>query len=121
MKKKVFLVMAMCFALGVSASALAGCGGSTALVYELNEDGASYTVRAEEANESAEAIEIPAEHEGKPVTALGEKAFWSWKSLKSVTVPDSVTSIGTLAFASCYALETIAFPAGLTELGESAF
>jgi len=48
-------------------------------------------------NGSGGAITIPSTINGRPVTAIGEKAF-SGKQLTSVVIPDSVTSIGSNAF-----------------------
>ena len=55
------------------------------LKYELNSDGTAYTVTGVEKEE--ESFVIPAEYEGKPVTAIGDGAFWCCTPLKNVTVP----------------------------------
>jgi hypothetical protein len=55
-------------------------------------------------------IKIPEKHEGKLVTAIGEKAFENCDSLKSITIPDSVRSIGTYAFRDCSSLASITLP-----------
>ena len=49
-------------------------------------------------------IDIPAEINGYPVTAIGDNAFSSRKVSK-VTIPDSVKTIGNKAFYFCENLE----------------
>ena len=43
------------------------------------------------------------------------------KSLKSITLSDSITKIGTRAFANCDSLEKITLPAGFNTLENSLF
>ena len=66
-------------------------------------------------------IKIPAQYNGKPVVAIGERAFWERTLLTSVTIPDSVTEIGKDAFNGCNGLKNLVFGNGVTEIGESAF
>ncbi len=58
--------------------------------YEANDDG--YTLKKYNGSESN--VEIPAEYDEEPVTAIGANAFRSNGNLTSITIPASVTSIG---------------------------
>ena len=59
--------------------------------------------------------------DGKPVTAIGERAFYYSLSLTSVTIHDSVTCISKRAFSCCYNLMSIALPSGLTAIEPGTF
>lgn len=65
-------------------------------------------------------VVIPAEIEGKPVTAIGNRAFFG-ASLTSVRIPGSVTQIGGAAFADCKSLTSVSIPESVTEIGNNAF
>lgn len=71
---------------------------------------------------------IPAEIEGKPVTEiLGDRygqtgsAFYGFKSLKSIVIPNSVRTIGHNAFRNCENLRSIVIPEGVEEIDDYAF
>jgi len=66
-------------------------------------------------------VVIPAQIDGKPVTSIGQSAFYYWNSLTSVTIPNSVTTIGASAFVSCTALTSVTIPNSVTRIGASAF
>ncbi|MBO7207128.1 MAG: leucine-rich repeat domain-containing protein, partial [Kiritimatiellae bacterium] len=55
------------------------------------------------------------------VTSIGEDAFWYCRSLTSVTIPDSVTSIGDYAFWDCSSLTSVTIPDSVTSIGDYAF
>ena len=64
---------------------------------------------------------IPSTINNKPVTAIGDNAFFDLRSLNSVVIPDGVTSIGSLAFNCCAGLTSVVIPASVTRIAESAF
>lgn len=66
-------------------------------------------------------VEIPAEIEGLPVTAIGPQAFALCAGVSSVTIPSSVTSIGSQAFLNCTALDSVEIPSSITDIGSGAF
>ena len=66
-------------------------------------------------------VRIPSVIGGRPVTAIGEKAFFRRDFLKSVRIPSSVQSIGVSAFYGCAALTDVGLSEGLVEIQEGAF
>lgn len=91
------------------------------------EDGSNgvvgYSVKKNAAEELPENLNIPAEYQGKPVTAIDDNAF-NGTALKSVCIPSSVKVVGEKAFADCLSLEKVFFysgKTGCTEIGNSAF
>lgn len=57
----------------------------------------------------------------KPVTTIGEMAFYECENLVSMTIPESVTQIGKAAFIRCSNLESIDIPDGVSVIGKNAF
>ena len=68
-----------------------------------------------------EAVVIPSEIDGLPVTAIADNAFSSGSAMTSITLPSTLTSIGEEAFELCSGLTSIEIPNGVTSIGASAF
>jgi|GEM_PF-5013129 len=66
-------------------------------------------------------VEIPATIRKKPVTSIGDSAFFrDCNRMTSITIPNSLTSIGDSAFAGTF-MTSITIPAGVTRIGRGAF
>lgn len=77
---------------------------SGGLAFAPNDDGVSYSV-SRIGNCTDTDVVIPSTYKGKPVTSIGDAAFYECTGLTSVTIPDSVTSIGSYAFEGCDSLQ----------------
>jgi len=53
------------------------------------------------------AVTIPSRINRRPVTSIGDGAFYNSRSLTNVKIPNSVTSIGSGAFSQCISLKAI--------------
>lgn len=65
-------------------------------------------------------VEIPAEHNGLPVTSIGARAFFG-RGVVSVHLPDTLIDIGCSAFEECRELTTVTGGAGLSKIAANAF
>ncbi len=66
-------------------------------------------------------IVIPATYRGRPVTRIGDRAFYNKNTVTGVTLSESITEIGAQAFTNCSYLTSVNLPASLTAIGERAF
>ncbi|MBQ6019985.1 MAG: leucine-rich repeat protein, partial [Clostridia bacterium] len=66
-------------------------------------------------------LKLPAELEGKKLTAIGVGAFAGLKELKAITLPAGVVSIGANAFSGCEWLKRATLPDTLLSIGSHAF
>ena len=71
--------------------------------------------------EDVEALVIPEQIDGKPVTAIESQAFANHTKLKRAELPDCLYDLGDRAFVGCTALESISLPEGLTEIQHNTF
>ncbi len=137
MKKKITLtllalVCALCCALGLAACGDKGDVTDAAqyITYRLQDDDTyavsfsddtgkmfnDYVVNGEKPMHCF----IPAEHNGKPVTAIDDFMFLGRVYITSITIPDSIKTIGKQAFDDC-GITSIDLPDGLTSIGNYAF
>lgn len=79
-----------------------------------------------------EDIIVPEKYKGKPVTAIGDRAFYrnlltayykgiEYPNIKSVQLPNTITKIGIQAFAECRYLTSLQIPETVVEIGPGAF
>jgi hypothetical protein len=64
-------------------------------------------------------VTIPTEIEGKPVTAIADRAFY-FDKLSGITIPDSAIYIGNSSFAGNQ-LATVTIPGSVSNIGDLAF
>ncbi len=66
-------------------------------------------------------ITIPETYDGKPVVAIGEKAFYKCTTAEEVIIPASIKKIGISAFEKCKSIKNILIPESVTYLPDNAF
>ena len=94
--------------------------GSLGLAYAINPDGKTFSV-AGIGNCTDEDIIVPENFCGYHVTSVMEGAFKNCKTVKSITLPQTVTAVGDQAFWWCENLTSVTLPEGLVEIGAKAF
>ncbi len=95
-------------------------GFSIGLEYTLNADDLSYSVTGMGDCKDTDII-IPETHEERPVTAIGDKAFYKNTTITSVTIPNSVATIGQYVFYNCSRLTSVTIGSGVTSIGGATF
>lgn len=119
MKRKLLALISTALVAVLCAVCLYACGkNSGGLKFTSTEDG--YEISGAESRSISRA-EIPAEYDGKPVTAIRASAFDSCGLLAEVYIPESVKFIGASAFYCCRSLTAVDIPDGVTTVGEWAF
>ena len=70
---------------------------------------------------AGEQIMVPSCIGPKPVTAVERKAFLSCKTIKSITLPDTIEELGDWAFAHAEQLRTVRMPCRALTRGKELF
>ena len=83
-------------------------------------EGETVTVVGCDENASGELV-IPSVYNGKPVTSIGDQAFYDCISLTSVTIGNNLTSIGDQTFRQCSNLKRVTIGNSVTSIGDQAF
>ncbi|MBO7711230.1 MAG: leucine-rich repeat protein [Lachnospiraceae bacterium] len=86
--------------------------------YELDDNGNAVITHY---NGSGGEVTIPATLDNLPVTAIGEMAFYSNKSITRVTFEGGINTIGEDAFTYCDGLKSVTFKGDVGTIGEPAF
>ena len=68
-----------------------------------------------------ENVAIPSSIDGKTVTVIGRHAFMNFKTVKSVSIPDSVRKIEEGAFRGCSVLASVTLPENLPDIEGNPF
>ena len=128
MKKKILsMALALCLAFGTAATLpdnifTSGTGITASALqygnftYSLSNGG----VTIEKYTGSEENVVIPKTIDGHTVTGIGTDSFYHCKTIKTVSIPDSVTYIGS-AFDNCSNLESVNLPNGIKQLPGNLF
>ncbi len=85
--------------------------------FEFEQLGGGYVVTAYTG--SLPEVTVPANYEGKPVTAIASRAFY-YGAMAQITLPESIVEIGAAAFGYCMKLQSIDIPS-CARIGDSAF
>ena len=119
------LLMICAAAIGLAAHAATWTTNNVTYTYTVSDGKASIYKGSYSAavSTSESVIVIPATlgEAQYPVTSIGDYAFYSCKSLTSVTIPNSVESIGYNAFYNCKGLTSVTIPESVTSIGDWAF
>ena len=110
----------VCFCGDKETETIAKLVPSQGLEFSLNTNGQSYSVKGIGTCIDT-TILIPNTYHGLPVTSIGANAFFSYSTLTSVVIPNSVTSIGDYAFFNCSRLTSIEIGDSVTSIGHWAF
>ena len=95
------------------------CGATESLTYKKYEDAGDYYVVTGYKGNDTEVV-VPKQYEGLLVLKIAEGVFRE-KSIKKITLPDSLREIGESAFVNCSELEEANLPSSLESLGNGAF
>lgn len=90
-------------------------------LFKWSVSGGQVTITSYIGDKSITSVSVPAQIDGKPVTAIGSYAFSSSRYLTSISLPHTLTTINNHAFSYCTRLTEISLPASVTDIGRYAF
>lgn len=115
MKRKLLLILSAL--LPMVASAFDAC--IDGIYYDFSED------KAEVVGGGSRVVVIPeyVTHDGRNyrVTSIGDRAFYEYTAMTSISLPESVVNIGKNAFEGCTNLAYINISENVTNIGQFAF
>ena len=85
------------------------------LVFMINPDGVSYSVKASSTNISG-VVRIPKTYRGKPVTTIKEEGFVDCSKVSDLILPNTLTTIERSAFKNCTSMTKIYIPSSVTTI-----
>ena len=116
MKKRIGVLLAAAMAAGGAWADTETVDGRT-WTYSIYND----TAEIRDVSPHTGAVTIPSTLGGKPVTTIGQSAFFNYSGLRSVTIGNGVTRIGDHAFTQCHDLASVTIGNGVTIIGYEAF
>ena len=116
-KRILSLILALVLVIGLLPVTARAGALDNGLVYEVCEDHVEITDYTGSVGE----VVIPAEIEGKPVTVIGDCAFYLCSHLVKIDLPDTLICIGDSAFSECIQLTNLEIPDSVTYIGNGAF
>ena len=121
--KRMMLEAVMAFAATLSLMADMETIGGYTWTYRINDDTAEIYNGGNVAvtPNPTGVLAIPSTLGGKPVTGIGEKAFYNCSGLTSVTLPEGLESVGAYAFGFCSGLESVSIPNSETDIDDRSF
>ena len=87
----------------------------------VNQDSRGYVIGAAISPDPVGPVTVPLTLGGRPVSSLGDKAFYGCTKLTGVTILGGVTNIGAQAFGACDVLASVTFPSTVRAVGEACF
>ena len=86
--------------------------------YKIENNGVTITGHTDK---SVKSINIPEFIDDLPVTNIGNLAFYQYRSIKEIIIPNSVTNIDNDAFCGCSGLMEVDIPNSVTNINQGAF
>ena len=128
--KKLIMIMAVAVAAAMPLMADTETVGGYTWEYRERWDGgvsigsggwSSYGSSSAVSPEPTGTLAIPSRLGGKPVTEIGSGAFYGYRELTSVTIPNTVKRIEGHAFDRCWNLNNVTIPDSVTYIDDTAF